>query len=152
MEKTVKKTSAKSVKKIEEKPKEKKEHYFEATGGRKTAFARARIYIKKGPILINNKDYKEYFASPMNQRKIFSPAELMSVTDKFSATVMVFGGGINAQSEAVRNALAKALVKFNPDFKKKLRHAGYITRDSRMVERKKYGLKKARKAPQWAKR
>lgn len=138
--------------KVEEKPKEKKERYFEATGGRKTAIARARIYVKNGPILINNKDYKTYFLSQVNQLKVFSPFNELSVADKFSATVRVSGGGINAQAEAVRNALAKALVNFNSDFKKRLRKAGFITRDPRMVERKKYGLKKARKAPQWAKR
>jgi small subunit ribosomal protein S9 len=142
--------SAVTGKRIEAKPK--KERYFEATGGRKTAIARARLYNKKGSILINNKDYKAYFMSPVNQHKIFSPIELMNVGDKFSGSVIVSGGGINAQADAVRNALAKALVEFNADFKKRLRKAGFITRDPRMVERKKYGLKKARKAPQWAKR
>jgi len=148
----MKKVVEKKIKKIEEKPKEKKERYFEATGGRKTAIARARIYIKRGPILVNNKDYKDYFKTPINQFKVFSPFKLMDVVEKFSATVMVWGGGINAQADAVRNAIAKALVKFDAEFKKKLRHAGFITRDPRAVERKKYGLKKARKAPQWAKR
>lgn len=149
------KKAIEKLKKVEKKKTEtapKKERYFEATGGRKTARAQARIYVKPGNILINNKDYKSYFPNPENQSKIIAPFELMKVGDKLSASVKVRGGGINAQAEAIRNAIAKALVKFNADFKKRLRKAGFITRDARMVERKKYGLKKARRAPQWQKR
>ena len=129
-----------------------KERYFEATGGRKTAIARARIYPKGSGITVNGRDYKDYFKTFKNQMAVGSPLEFMQVADKLRATVKVSGGGLNAQAEAARNALAKALVKFNADFKKKLRRAGFITRDARMVERKKYGLKKARRAPQWQKR
>ncbi|HEY4475796.1 MAG TPA: 30S ribosomal protein S9 [Candidatus Paceibacterota bacterium] len=138
------------MKKIEEKPK--KERYFEATGGRKTAAARARLFTKGTGISVNEKDFKDYFRMPRHQIVVQEPLESMKVGDKLKASVKVSGGGINAQAEAVRNAIAKALVKFNVDFKKRLRRAGFITRDSRMVERKKYGLKKARRAPQWAKR
>lgn len=138
------------IKKIEPQPK--KERYFEANGGRKTASARARLYTKGVGITINDKDYLEYFKSVKDQSKVFSPFKTMKISDKLRATVKVQGGGIGAQAEAARNAISRALVKFNTDFKKRLRKAGYLTRDSRMVERKKYGLKKARRAPQWAKR
>jgi len=133
-------------------PESRRERYFESTGGRKTASARVRLYTKGAGILVNNKDFKEYFKTPRNQTAVAAPFELMKVGDKLRASVKVAGGGINAQAEAVRNAIGKALVKFNADFKKRLRRAGFITRDARMVERKKYGLKKARRAPQWAKR
>ena len=134
------------------KTEEKKERYFEATGGRKTAVARARLYTKGAGVLVNDKNYKEYFKTEKNQLAVFSPLELLKVADKIRVTVRVSGGGINAQAAASRNAIAKALVKFNADFKKRLRRSGFITRDARMVERKKYGLKKARRAPQWQKR
>lgn len=132
--------------------KEKKERYFEATGGRKTARARARIYTKGTGTAVNAKDYKEYFKIVEQQVKVLEPLDVLKVADKVRVSVKVSGGGVNAQAEAVRNAIAKALVKFNADFKKRLRRSGFITRDSRMVERKKYGLKKARRAPQWQKR
>jgi len=132
--------------------KTKKERYFESSGGRKTAKARARIFSSKQGIVINDKNYTEYFKTGRNQKIVSDPMRMMDVDGKLGATIKVSGGGINAQAEAVRNAIAKALVEFNAEFKKKLRKAGYITRDARMVERKKYGLKKARRAPQWKKR
>ena len=133
-------------------PAPKRERYFEATGGRKTALARVRIYTKGAGIAVNGKDYKEYFKMAGDQGKVAEPLDLLKLADKTRVAVKVHGGGINAQAQAVRNAIAKALVKFNADFKKRLRRAGFITRDARMVERKKYGLKKARRAPQWQKR
>ena len=142
----------KKIPPVTELPAAKKERYFEASGGRKTAKARARLYTKGSGILVNNKDYKDYFKIPKQQLVAAIPLELMKVLDRLRVTVKVSGGGASAQAEAVRNAIAKALVKFNADFKKRLRRAGFITRDSRMVERKKYGLKKARRAPQWQKR
>lgn len=130
--------------------------YIEAVGRRKTSVARVRLYTKKegfdDSILINNKPYKEYFAAQLLQKTVESPLEKMKLIDRFVVTVHTKGGGIRGQSEAVRHGIALALVKFNPDFKKRLRRAGFITRDPRMVERKKYGLKKARRAPQWSKR
>ncbi len=81
-----------------------------------------------------------------------APFEKMKCPGKFGLTAIVKGGGLSAQAEAVRMGIAKALLAFNPDFKKRLRRAGFLTRDARMVERKKYGLKKARRAPQWSKR
>ena len=141
----------KAVPKIEKKVAV-KERYYQAKGGRKTANATAWVYAKKGDITINNKSYHQYFSNIQNQMAVKAPFELLTLLDKLSATVKVFGGGLNAQAEATRNAIARALVKMDETFKKKLRVAGYLTRDARMVERKKPGLKKARRAPQWAKR
>lgn len=132
--------------------KAKAEKFLEAKGGRKTARAIARVLPQKTGVLINNKDYKEYFRTLKNQIVAVAPMELLKLSDKVSASVKVTGGGINAQAEAVRNAISRALVKFSNELKPTLRRAGFLTRDARMVERKKYGLKKARRAPQWAKR
>lgn len=127
--------------------------YFESLGSRKNAVARVRLYTNKAGVLnINDKDYKEYFSEPHLQKEVLQPLEIMNVKEKLGVTVKVRGGGLNGQAEAVRHGIARALTLFNPDFRKRLRRAGFLTRDPRMVERKKYGLKKARRAPQWAKR
>ena len=130
----------------------KRERYMAANGGRKTAFANARLTPVAGDIVVNNKDYKDYFKVPKFQEEVVSPLVLVDMREKMSATVHVRGGGLHAQAQAVRNAIAKALVVFDAELKKRLRRAGFITRDARTVERKKYGLKKARRAPQWQKR
>jgi len=133
----------------------KPERYIEALGGRKTAHARVRLFPvggKQKTITVNGKDYKEYFKIPKHQMNVSAPLKLLGVLDKMSVTVKVAGSGIGAQAEAVRHGLSRALILFNEQFKKSLRHAGFVTRDARMVERKKYGLKKARRAPQWQKR
>lgn len=146
-------------KKTEKKPKTekvllsvKKEHYFEAVGRRKTAVARVRLHTKKIGVEVNEGDFQKYFPILRLQKKITAPLEKMKIADKLGAVIKVKGGGINAQAEAICLGIARALIKFNPDFKKRLRRFGYLTRDSRKVERKKYGLKKARRAPQWKKR
>lgn len=126
--------------------------YFEGSGGRKTARARVRIFHNKGEVTVNGKAYKDYFKISKLQPIVVAPLALLGLQDEFSASAHVAGGGSAAQADAVRHGLAQALVKFNPEFKKRLRHAGFVTRDPREVERKKPGLKKARKAPQWAKR
>ncbi len=126
--------------------------YFESKGSRKTALARIRLFAKKGLISVNGKELQQYFLDSNLQKKVLFPLETMNIADKLSATVKVSGGGLHSQAEAIANGLARALLIFNPDFRKRLRRAGLLTRDSRMVERKKYGLKKARRAPQWAKR
>lgn len=142
--------------KLKPKPKPKSARYFEAVGRRKTAVARVRLYTKKDQvkegIRINDKFYKEYFPLLSHQKNVEAALEKMKSLDRFAVSIKVKGGGLRAQSEAIRHGIARALVKFNPDFKKRLRRAGFLTRDPRMVERKKYGLKKARRAPQWAKR
>mgnify|MGYP001609466283 CR=1 FL=1 len=130
----------------------KPERYIEALGGRKTAHARVRLYDKQKTLIINGKDYKEYFKIPKHQMIVSAPLKLVGVLDKMGITVKVIGGGIGMQAEAVRHGLSRALVLFNEEFKKRLRQAGFVTRDARSVERKKYGLKKARRAPQWQKR
>ena len=146
------KTQAKSVSPKAEKP-EAPARYFESRGSRKRAVARVRLYTKDpGLLRINDKDYREYFRESRLQKEILKPLETMNVLEKLGATVKVRGGGMTGQAEAVRHGIARALVLFNPDFRKRLRRAGFLTRDDRMVERKKYGLKKARRAPQWAKR
>ncbi len=126
--------------------------YFEGLGRRKTATARVRFYPegKDSSFTVNGADYKEYFPVARFQRSAVAPIKSSSV--KGSVEVKVRGGGIMAQSEAITLGLARAIAKFNPDFKKEFRTLGYLTRDSRMVERKKFGLKKARRAPQWRKR
>jgi len=126
--------------------------YIEAVGRRKTSIARVRLYIGKAGLEVNGKNYKDYFTYPLWQQVVESPLQQLHPTEKFGVIVKVFGGGINSQAEAVRHGLARALVKLNEGYRKQLRKLDYITRDSRMKERRKYGLKKARRAPQWAKR
>lgn len=127
--------------------------YFEAIGRRKTAIARVRLFTKgEKQFLVNGKPYQEYFFIKHNQEVATSSMNKMKCLDKFRVTALVRGGGQNAQAEAIRHGTARALVNFNINFKKRLRKVGYLTRDPRMRERKKFGLKRARKAPQWAKR
>ncbi len=140
------------VKKVEAPQPKKAERYFEGIGRRKTAVARVRIVPGKGGISVNNMDAKEYFRVQGLHEIISSPLDNLKMADKFDISAKVSGGGINAQAEAIRLGLSRALVLLNPDLKKPLRGLGFMTRDSRMVERKKYGLKKARRAPQWQKR
>src|SRR5581483_9483391 len=131
----------------------KSDRYFEAVGRRKTAVARIRLFTKGDKqFLVNNKPYQEYFPLADDQFKATSSMTKMKCLDKFRVTVLVRGGGRSAQAEAIRHGTARVLVDFNNNFKKRLRKVGYLTRDPRMRERKKFGLKRARKAPQWAKR
>ncbi len=139
------------IKKPAEKASKPAERFFAAKGGRKTANASARVFSGKG-LAVNGKDYKEYFKTLRNQVTAFAPFDTLKIHEKMGASVKVFGGGINAQAEAVRNAIARALAKADATLIATLRRAGFMTRDSRTVERKKYGLLKARRAPQWAKR
>ena len=127
--------------------------YFEATGRRKTAVARVRLYTKGDKtITINGKDISEYFKTPVLQKTIGYSLDRIKSTGRFRITIVVNGGGINSQAEAIRHGITRALVVFNPEYRKRLRKAGFLTRDSRMKERKKFGLKRARRAPQWSKR
>jgi small subunit ribosomal protein S9 len=126
--------------------------YIEAIGRRKTSTARARITpASKESISVNDKTLQEYFQTEF--MAAVARAALNSLTtSKFSVTVHVKGGGLKSQSEAVRHATARALLIFDKDLRKDLKAKGFLTRDPRMVERKKFGLKKARRAPQWSKR
>ena len=127
--------------------------YFEATGRRKTAIARVRLYTKGDKVIeVNNMAFTKYFPTKTLQATALSSLDKMKSLDRFKVTAMVKGGGVNAQAEAVRHGIARALVIFNPDYRKRLRKAGFLTRDPRMKERKKPGLRRARRAPQWSKR
>lgn len=126
--------------------------YTEGVGRRKTATARVRIVKGKGVITVNGKTLAQYFSLPSLQEKAQSPLTEGKPPEGFDASVLVGGGGIHSQAEAVRHGLSRAIVEVFPDMKKRLRALGFLTRDSRMVERKKYGFKKARRAPQWKKR
>ena len=132
--------------------------YFEAVGRRKTSIARVRLFScspfegDQGQITINEKPYTKYFPTLDLQNTIEAALKKMKSLNRFIVTIRVRGGGIRGQAEAIRHGISRALVKFNLDFRKKLKRAGFLRRDPRMVERKKPGLKKARRAPQWKKR
>jgi small subunit ribosomal protein S9 len=130
-----------------------KNRYIEAVGRRKTATARVRITPStKMSFIVNDKEVKEYFVTEelqMIAQEAFTKSE---VKDKFTVTVQVLGGGIHAQAEAVRHGISRTLVMRDEDIKNTLKKLGFLKRDSRQVERKKFGLKKARKAPTWSKR
>jgi small subunit ribosomal protein S9 len=127
--------------------------YFEGTGRRKTATARVRLYTKGGKGMeVNGMDFTKYFPTKILQATALSSLDKMKSLKRFKVTATVRGGGVNSQAEAVRHGIARALVVFNPDYRKRLRKAGFLTRDPRMKERKKPGLKRARRAPQWSKR
>lgn len=137
----------------EEDFKEDSDKYFEGTGRRKTAVARVRLYTKGDKdITVNNIDFKKYFKTMNLQKLALGSLDKMKSIGRFKVTAVISGGGINAQAEALRHGIARALVVFNPDYRKRLRKAGFLTRDPRMKERKKFGLKRARRAPQWSKR
>ncbi len=143
---TLEKKSAKSSKS--------QDFYIEGVGRRKTAVARVRIYpnSKEKSLLINEKELQDYFPLLEQRQKVLAPLEKLSLEGKFKVSVKVKGGGLQAQAEAIRLGLSRALVKYKEEFKPILRQLGFLTRDPRMVERKKPGLKKARRAPQWQKR
>lgn len=129
--------------------------YFYAVGKRKTAVAQVRIYPTKkseAKVLINGKDLANYLPLKRLQDVVVSPFVACGQAGKFDVSVKVNGGGMNAQADAARLGVARALIIFNPDFRKSLKVVGFLTRDARKVERKKPGKRKARKSPQWAKR
>ena len=127
--------------------------YFEAVGRRKTAIARVRITpAPKQSIVINDKDVVDYFATA-EMRMIAEAAFVRSeITQKFKVTALLSGGGIHSQAEALRHAISRALLEYDIELRKKLKKLGFLKRDPRAKERRKFGLKKARKAPKWSKR
>jgi small subunit ribosomal protein S9 len=131
--------------------KEANKKYIEAVGRRKTSTSRVRIFEGEDGFMVNQKPVNEYFKIERFRETALAPLKLLKIKNIF-VSAKVLGGGIMAQAEAIRHGLSRALVKYNADFKKILKNAGFLTRDPRMVERKKYGLKKARRAPQWQKR
>ena len=132
---------------------ETKQRYIEAVGRRKTAIARVRITpATKTSFIVNDKDVKEYFVTEELQMIAQEAVTKSEVGEKFTISVHVLGGGIHAQAEAVRHGLSRTLVERDENIKNTLKKLGFLKRDSRQVERKKFGLKKARKAPTWSKR
>lgn len=129
-----------------------KDRYFEAVGRRKTAIARVRLFTKSGDFVVNENPYNQYFPMPALQHIVEDALKKMKLFGRFRVSVKIRGGGLHAQAEALRHGLARCLTKFNPDFRKRLKRAGFLIRDPRAKERKKFGLKKARRAPQWKKR
>lgn len=123
-----------------------------ALGRRKTSVARTYLTKGKGNITINNRDYKEYFNTGMLVQKVEQALVLTDTLKSYDVTVNVYGGGITGQAEAIRLGIARALVQIDPEHKPKLKAEGLMTRDPRMVERKKFGQKKARKRFQFSKR
>ena len=122
-----------------------------ATGRRKKAIARARICAGKGSIIVNKQPLADYFKSELLQNEVKTALTLVEVADKYDIEITVDGGGLTGQAGACRHAIARALVLSNETFKKEIKSNGLLSRDPRMKERKKYGLKKARKAPQLSK-
>lgn len=132
---------------------EKKKSYLYAVGRRKEAIATVKLYKNgKGHITVNGKLYSEYFSTDELRQIVSSPLRSVGQADKVDIEARVFGGGLRGQAEAIRLGIARALIQLNINFKKNLRKAGFLTRDPRVKERKKYGLKRARRAPQWQKR
>ncbi len=140
-------TNKKPEKKIE------KEKYFESVGRRKSSRARIRLFTQgEKDIEVNNKPLVTYFPTEELQKIVRAPLDIIKSSDKFRIQIKVRGGGVHSQAEAMRHGIARALVVLNPYFRKRLKKAGYLTRDARVRERKKFGLKRARRAPQWSKR
>ncbi|MFH1620689.1 MAG: 30S ribosomal protein S9 [Patescibacteria group bacterium] len=124
-----------------------------AVGRRKTAVARVRLIKNgKGEITINGKKFDKYFTTYDLREQIESPLKISGQETSVDVSVKVTGGGIRGQAEAVRHGLSRALIQLNPTFRKTLKKLGYLKRDARKRERKKFGLKGARRAPQWSKR
>ena len=129
------------------------QEYYYGTGKRKTAIAKVRLYLDNGgPVLVNGKPMEEYFNWEPWQSTIAEPFKAAEVTGRFRVTATVVGGGVHAQAEAIRHGIARALLNYDQTLKPTLRRHGLLTRDSRIKESKKYGLKRARRAPQYTKR
>ena len=127
--------------------------YFYGTGRRKSSVARVRLYPGGGEITVNGKPATEYFGGRLvHQATIASPLQLTNTQESFNVMIRVKGGGTTGQAGAVRHGIARALTAANPELRPALKQAGLLTRDAREKERKKVGLKRARKAPQYTKR
>jgi len=127
-------------------------NYLYGTGRRKTTVARVRLLPGDGSITVNGKPAAEYFGGESSVSGLRLPFRVTETDGRYAATVLVAGGGISGQEGAIRHGIARALLAGHPDFRAPLREAGLLTRDPRAKERKKYGLKRARKAPQYTKR
>jgi len=138
-----------------------KEKYFQAIGRRKESIAQVRLYTKKSTdiaeeekalVVVNGMDYRKYFSDTNLWNIVESPLRKLKSLNRFKATVVVHGGGSRGQADAIKHGIARALVEFDLNFRKKLKKSGFLTRDSRIKERRKYGHKKARKMGQFSKR
>ena len=122
------------------------------TGRRKTAVARVRLLPGEGEMVINGRSFVEHFGAAIDEAEVRMPFRVTNTDGKYNAMIKVEGGGVNGQAGAVRHGIARALLEIDEANRVPLRSAGFLTRDPRMKERKKYGLKRARKAPQYTKR
>ena len=125
---------------------------FQGTGRRKESIARVRVMAGKGEVTVNGKNLDEYFGSEILKVIVNQPFAVTNTVGKYDVVVKVVGGGLSGQAGAIRHGIARALNEANSEFRPALKAAGLLTRDPRMKERKKYGMKKARKAPQFSKR
>ena len=128
------------------------QHYHYGTGRRKAAVARVRLYPGTGTIVINGRPFLDVFNRPVYQTIVRQPLLLTETLDKFNVQVKISGGGTTGWADAIAHGISRALVAADEQYKPTLRKAGLLTRDPRVKERKKYGLKRARKAPQYTKR
>lgn len=126
--------------------------YYYGTGRRKEAVAQVRLYPGTGSIVVNGKPAEQFFSREVDLVQARSALQVTGMAERFSVMVRVTGGGITGQAEAVRHGIARALLEADPELRPALRKAGFLTRDPRVKERKKPGLKRARKAPQYTKR
>ena len=126
--------------------------YFYGTGRRKSSVARVRVYAGVGKITINGRDIDDYFGLETLKLIVNQPLELTGTVGKFDIVCTVAGGGVTGQAGAIRHGLSRALLQYEEELRPVLKKAGFLTRDPRMKERKKYGLKAARRAPQFSKR
>ena len=126
--------------------------FFYGTGRRKKSIARVRVYAGTGKITINERDIDDYFGLDTLKLIVRQPLTVTELTDKFDIVCRVTGGGVTGQAGAIRQGLARALLQYDESLRPVLKKAGFLTRDPRMKERKKYGLKGARRAPQFSKR
>ena len=139
-------------KKEQEKKEKSKEIYVEAVGRRKTASARVKIEKGTGTMVVNGQAMHDYFPTFSFQTTVLAPLKALALEKEINVSAKVEGGGKAGQATAVQHGIARALVVFNEEFRKILKTLGFLTRDPRGKERKKFGLKRARKAPQWSKR
>ncbi|WP_457572570.1 30S ribosomal protein S9 [Desulfovulcanus sp.] len=126
--------------------------FFYGTGKRKTSIARTRLYNGSGQIIVNGRPYNEYFPRATLQMIIKQPLELTKTVGKFDIKVNVTGGGLAGQAQAIKHGISRALLDFDPELRPVLKKAGFLTRDARVKERKKYGLRGARARYQYSKR
>jgi small subunit ribosomal protein S9 len=127
-------------------------HYYYGTGRRKSAVARVRLFQERGPMVVNGKPMEELFTWTSWQDLVTQPFKVTDTLDQFSVVAKVSGSGVVSQAGALRHGISRALVVADPALRAPLKKAGLLTRDAREKERKKYGLKRARKAEQWTKR